>query len=238
MGDAGVGKTTAVRAYAERYGGDGVILVTANSVYSTRALLVDLAAELGIEYSRYRLSGDILKGIMDRAPEQIIVDEADQLRTRALEVLRTIYDKTGCSIVMVGLPRLLLYLVRGAELKENLAQLYSRVGLKLDSVPLLNLEELKAVCKDQGITNQSAQQEIFRQSGGNFRKVQKLVKRIVRMCELNKMSPEKVRKEDVFAFSPLIVGSKVVTRWTAYCWVTSRGRRTLSTLTMLPERCH
>jgi DNA transposition AAA+ family ATPase len=61
MGDAGVGKTTAAQAYAEKYAGEGVVLITANSVYSTRALLTDLADELGIEHSRYRMSSEILK---------------------------------------------------------------------------------------------------------------------------------------------------------------------------------
>jgi sigma54-dependent transcription regulator len=90
-----------------------------------------------------------------------------------------------------------LYLVRGADLKENLAQLYSRVGLKLDSIPRLVFEEVKAVCQDRGITNTAAQREVMRQCNGNFRKTDKLLKRIARMCEIGKLDPAKVRKEDV-----------------------------------------
>jgi len=197
MGDAGVGKTTAAHAYAEKHVEDGVVLITANSVYSTRALLTDLADAMGIEHSRYRLTSEILRMVAERAPVQIIVDEADQLRTRTLEVLRTLWDRSGCSVVLVGLPRLLLYLVRGADLKENLAQLYSRVGLKLDSIPRLSFEEMKALCQDRGITNPAAQQEVFRECGGNFRKAEKLMKRIGRMCEIGGIELAKVRKEDV-----------------------------------------
>ena len=39
--------------------------------------------------------------------EVLVVDEADRLNEDTIEVLRHIHDKSGCSIVIVGLPDIL-----------------------------------------------------------------------------------------------------------------------------------
>jgi DNA transposition AAA+ family ATPase len=72
---------------------------------------------------------------LQRRYRMIIVDEADLLQVRHLEILRAIYDAGNCSMVLIGLPRLRVLLTRGQSLKDNLAQLYSRVGFMRDITP-------------------------------------------------------------------------------------------------------
>ncbi|EOF6267776.1 AAA family ATPase, partial [Salmonella enterica] len=59
----------------------------------------------------------------------ILVDEAELLPYRALEVLRRIHDRSGVALVLAGMPRLLVNL-KGS--RGEYAQLYSRVGMALD----------------------------------------------------------------------------------------------------------
>ncbi|MGL9772945.1 MAG: AAA family ATPase [Sodalis sp. (in: enterobacteria)] len=61
----------------------------------------------------------------------VLVDEAELLPYRALEVLRRIHDRSGVAIVLAGMPRLPLNLnLKGS--RGEYAQLYSRVGMALD----------------------------------------------------------------------------------------------------------
>ncbi|CRL44634.1 hypothetical protein SGGMMB4_01839 [Sodalis glossinidius str. 'morsitans'] len=55
----------------------------------------------------------------------VLVDEAELLPYRALEVLRRIHDSFGVAIVLAGMPRLLLNL-KGS--RGEYAQLYSIAG--------------------------------------------------------------------------------------------------------------
>ncbi|MGL9773084.1 MAG: hypothetical protein ACR5LG_01685 [Sodalis sp. (in: enterobacteria)] len=58
----------------------------------------------------------------------VLVDEAELLPYRALEVLRRIHERSGVAIVLAGMSRLLLNL-KGS--RGEYAQLYSRAGMAL-----------------------------------------------------------------------------------------------------------
>ncbi|WP_236851477.1 AAA family ATPase [Candidatus Sodalis pierantonius] len=108
----------------------GVILIEADPGYTAKVLLQALCARLGLRKTGniHELVEECVQGLRDKH-WLVLVDEAELLPYRALEVLRRIHDRSGVAIVLAGMPRLLLNL-KGS--RGEYAQLYSRVGMALD----------------------------------------------------------------------------------------------------------
>jgi DNA transposition AAA+ family ATPase len=128
--DAGGGKTTAARAYAERNSRSAILIDVVKGMNS-RALLLEMARRLGIE--AYRVNQTVLtQTVADALAERetvVILDEADYLRADALEFSRRlVYDLGRSGLVLIGLPRL-VYAIQ--NLKNDHRQLESRIGIYL-----------------------------------------------------------------------------------------------------------
>jgi DNA transposition AAA+ family ATPase len=139
-GNAGLGKTYSVKEYANHY--DDVILIEADLGFTAKVLFQELHRVLGMSgtgsvHSMFDECIRKLKG----SGRMIIIDEAEHLPYRALELIRRIYDKAGVGILLVGMPRL-VHNLRGK--KGEYAQLFSRVGVsgRLDSLRLTDTEML------------------------------------------------------------------------------------------------
>ena len=52
----------------------------------------------------YQTADEAVAAIIRNSVELIIVDEADRLTVESFDILRHIHDKSGCRIVVVGLP--------------------------------------------------------------------------------------------------------------------------------------
>lgn len=182
-GNAGIGKTEAVKEYARR--NTDVILVEADLGYTAKVLFQELSKKLGMDGrgSIHDLFDDVVMKLKDSG-RLIIVDEAEHLPYRALELLRRVYDKAGVGILLVGMPRLIANL-RGK--KGEYAQLYSRVGVAV------KLEELKATDVEaivgSVIKGSNGLYKVYYEcSKGNTRVLSKLILRSLRVAEINSMA--------------------------------------------------
>jgi len=130
-GNAGIGKTECVLYYADT-NPDHAVYVKMDVSLTMSELLNQILKALDEPVSVGTLRGkleQIMKTLRMRN-RLIIIDEADLLRIRQLEMLRAIYDDGNCGMVLIGLERIIKIMTRGESLRENLAQLYSRVGFK------------------------------------------------------------------------------------------------------------
>ena len=101
-GDAGAGKTTALKYYAEH--NTGVIFVTANACITTATAILSLICrQIGRQVPTRRAA------LMNTLVEQltgtnrlIIIDEADHLLLDALQAVRNLNDTAHCGIVLSG----------------------------------------------------------------------------------------------------------------------------------------
>ncbi|MJL38362.1 ATPase, partial [Salmonella enterica subsp. enterica] len=127
-GPAGMGKSMVLRQYAST--SKGVILIEADPGYTAKVLLQELCVRLGVKKTGniHKLSEECIQEL-NGTGWVILVDEAELLPYRALEVLRRIHDRSGVALVLAGMPRLLVNL-KGS--RGEFAQLYSRVGMALD----------------------------------------------------------------------------------------------------------
>lgn len=181
-GDAGIGKTYAVKRYA--IDNTDVILIEADLGYTPKVLFSEIHKKLGFDGCG-TIHGMFL-GIIDKLKSSgrlIIIDEAEHLPYKSLELLRRIYDKAQVGILLVGMPRLIMNL-KGE--KRQYAQLYSRVGIatRLNS---LGDEDKKAIISSILPNYKSVFSTLSDYCAGNTRVLTKLLVRAVRIAEINNM---------------------------------------------------
>lgn len=103
FGTSGLGKTTAIREYAEKR--SGVIIVDPDEKTSPKSVLKQILAQLKIPVSTQigQMSDDIVRRLHG-AGCIIIVDEAENLDSRMFRVLRKIHDRceNTCGLLFVG----------------------------------------------------------------------------------------------------------------------------------------
>lgn len=122
--------------------------------------------------------------------ELLIVDEADRLKTPALEQLRDHHDRTGIGLILIGMPGIEKRLAR-------YPQLYSRVGFVHHYRPLSAQEQALVLARHwpglglgdtSDFTTSEAVAAITRITSGNFRLTCRLVAQIQHVLDINHLS--------------------------------------------------
>ena len=124
-GETGIGKTIALKRYTEEY--PGVILIEVDLCYTSSFLFSEIHKKLGLGKGKHL--SDTISEIVKKlkgSGRMIIIDEAEHLPYKALELLRRVHDKAGVGILLVGLPRLIHKITEG---RGEYRQLYSRIGV-------------------------------------------------------------------------------------------------------------
>ncbi len=124
-----------------------------------------LAEEVAVAVRRYDL-------------RLIILDEADRLNDESFEVVRDLRDRTGCPILLVGLPNLLQVIKRHEKFESRacLRMSFQPLPLQevLDSVlPGLVYERWSFDANDP--TDREMGEDIWRKVRSNFRKLSSLI---------------------------------------------------------------
>ncbi|NCQ12078.1 MAG: AAA family ATPase [Bacteroidetes bacterium] len=184
-GEAGVGKTEACRFYASQI--PNVILVEVRTSFTTLFFMQLLHKMVGLSGigSLPELNWELeqkLKG----SKRLLIVDEAEYLPRRALDLLRNLHDHTGIGVVLVGMPQLMLNL-RGK--RQDFRQLYSRIST------VYNVKE----CADEDV--KMVISSFFPDSNGlwkafagetrNMRSLMKLIQGVKYLSKINNLPPSK-----------------------------------------------
>ena len=149
LGDSGVGKTKICRAYAQN---EGVAYCEIVQAMNSREVLKGIADSILSSPpvgTVYECQVAIQQALRQR-PKMIIIDQADLLSIKTLDILRSIHDDGHCAMVFSGLPYLATLMKRGPRTRENLAYLYSRVGL-IRGLPKANRDDVVLFAKKFGL---------------------------------------------------------------------------------------
>lgn len=130
VADAGSGKSTAIKWYAERNPRTALVINVVSGM-NRKMLVTEIAKQLDVETARVQLNALIANVAENLASRDMVVilDEADYLKPDALEFTRRlVYDLGESGLVLVGLPRL-----KGMiqNLRNDHRQLESRIGVYL-----------------------------------------------------------------------------------------------------------
>jgi len=180
-GDAGIGKTRGIKYYAAQ--NPDVIMIEIFPGFTTRTLMSKLHKELG--YNGTGTIFDMFSDVVDRlrgSGRLIIVDEAESLPYKGLELLRRLYDLSGTGILLVGMPELIANL-RGN--KGEYKQLYSRIAVHAQ-IPNMkeSPEDIQALVAS-AIPGSNGLWKAFYSVTHNGRQLEKLLKRSIQVANHN-----------------------------------------------------
>ena len=146
-GRAGLGKSVAVAQYMSKMkllthtGAPAGLLMKVGNSSTPRALAKSLVEHLQ-ERPRGRNTTELVveaaEDIQANDLQLIAMDECNRLNERTFDMLRDIHDRSGCPIVLVGLPNLL-------KVIKSQEQFDSRVRKRMDFRPLTSEEVLQVV---------------------------------------------------------------------------------------------
>lgn len=197
IGEAGMGKTMALKEYANH--NQGTILIEADPTYSPKILVKTLAEALGLtpQGSIHEIMDDIVQKLKG-SERLIIIDEAELLTYKSLEIIRRIHDKSGVGLILAGMPRLRANL-RGA--KGEYKQLYSRIGMQLDLKTRLSNEALQkdlAMLVEDYLQSADLAPVFAEYSNNNPRRLSKLMRGAKRLASVNQtpINAEMIKRYD------------------------------------------
>lgn len=184
--DAGSGKTTAARWYAE-HNSRTTILIDVVKGMNRRALLLEIARQLGVESFRVNQT-QLIQNVADTLAERnmvVILDEADYLRADALEFSRRlVYDLGQSGLVLIGLPRL-TYAIQ--NLKGDHRQLESRIGIYLPLSGLTKKDATKIAASIWRDVEKEIVAAIYKVSKTDVRQFTKIIERCQDVMTVNSL---------------------------------------------------
>lgn len=155
-GDAGVGKTKGVAKYVAE--NTGVVHVQIIPYYSAKNVINKIASEVGVDNTGSVIV--VFERVLNKlkgSGKLLLIDEAELLPYRALELIRRIYDLAEIGVVLVGMPKLIANL---KGYKSEYKQLYSRVSMHVQISDLQHDDPKLAETKEEQERMQKAVRDI------------------------------------------------------------------------------
>lgn len=184
VGDAGTGKTTALRRYeAESH---SAFLVEVDPSFTKNVLVTEIARTVGVDPKGGMTL--VISRIIETLRERdavLIIDEADYLSDSSLELVRRIInDKAKTGVVLAGLPRL-EYKLR--NLRNDHEQLASRVGVLLKVGRMNKSDAVKILSGVWKNLDKETVDAFTAMAGGSVRTLVKLMGRVHQIMGINRL---------------------------------------------------
>jgi DNA transposition AAA+ family ATPase len=178
-GDAGCGKSEAVKSYAA--GHRDVYNLSCSEYWNRKHFLSELLQQMGIDpvgNTVPEMMGDIVLALKKKENPLVVLDEADKLSDQILYFFISLYNKLEdhVGIVLCATDFLEKRVKKGVRAnRKGYKEIYSRVGRKFIPVQVVNSEDVAAVCIANGVTDPAAINEIIDDCECDLRRVKRKV---------------------------------------------------------------
>lgn len=183
-GNAGTGKTFAMKSYAEL--NKRAYLLHCAEFWNKRMFLQELLSAMGRDYAGYSIA-DMMYEVVSELKRQeeplIMIDEADKLTDAVLQFFITLYNQLEghCAIVMCATNHLAKRLQRGVKLnKRGYNEIFSRVGRRCIELKGLGAADISAICRANSVEDAADIKSVIDDSEGDLRRVKRKIHAIKR----------------------------------------------------------
>ena len=189
IGREGSGKTLICQVVIDRLPAEYKVVYIDNPAGAFDDLLRIACLDLGMNPSMKHDSVNFLeelRNLLEKRRAQktktvLIIDEAELLAYKSLEIIRRIHDMAKIGVVLAGMPRLRANL-RGK--KGESKQLYSRIGFVGDLSDRLPEQDI-GLLSQATIGTDAFNAKLYKACHGNARRLNKLLRGVNRLSKLN-----------------------------------------------------
>jgi DNA transposition AAA+ family ATPase len=178
-GDAGTGKTFALRQFTEEH--KRVYLLQCNEYWNRKMFMQELLTAMGGDHSGYtvgEMMSEVVKGLKTKEKPLVIMDEADKLSDQVLYFFITLYNhlEDHCGIVLCATKHLEKRIKRGIKLnKKGYTEIFSRIGRKFVELKGVGAADVTAICIANGIEAKVDIQAVMEDCEGDLRRVKRKI---------------------------------------------------------------
>lgn len=179
IGDAGCGKSQAIKVYGER--NRNTLVLSCSEYWNRKQFLMELLRSLGVDASGCTvvdMVADAVHQLKRREGVLLVLDEADKLSDQILYFFITLYNQLEdhIGIVLCATQHLEKRIVRGVRNnRKGYREIYSRIGRKFIPMPIVNAGDVASVCMANGVTDKRTIERIAEDSDCDLRRVKRLV---------------------------------------------------------------
>jgi len=189
-GDAGIGKTIAIRNFCDSLNPSLFkVVYLSMSTLTVMEFYRALALELGLELKHKKIDNfkqiqeEIIRLVKDKKVTPILViDEAQYLRTDIINDLKILLNfemdsKNYLTIILIGLPILINILGRNIHeaIKQRIVVSYHYVGINKDEVNNYINSRFELCNGSSNIFNENAKEALFSSCNGSIRVLNNLI---------------------------------------------------------------
>ncbi|KAB8151780.1 AAA family ATPase [Kordia sp. TARA_039_SRF] len=183
---AGAGKTETYKYYEREF--VNVINVECGSQWTRKEFLKKMLRCAGLSPvgNSNRMMEKFIRHVRQMKKPLIIIDQADKLKDHALDLYIDMYNALSgkAGFVLSGADGFKKRIERGLKYgKVGFAELYSRLGQKFIQFGALTLEDVKLMCKANGMDDELTIAETFNKCGGDKRVVRRQIEKYILIKE-------------------------------------------------------
>lgn len=126
----------------------------------------------------------LVDNVSRRTNPLIIIDEADKLKDPVLSIFKTLFNRllNRCGFILSGAPYFKLRIEKGvARNKQAYTEIYSRLGGEFIPLTPVGANDIAAVCRANGVEDNTTIQTIIRDAKSDLRQVARLIHKLTKL---------------------------------------------------------